>query len=156
MKNDIFYLTSEGKDKLVSELSELKENGRKELALRLKNAIAMGDLSENADYIAAKEDQGFLEGRIQEIESILSNAEVIVNQDTYQVVSLGAIVTIQEEGYPAETYQIVGIHEANPSEGKISHESPIGKALVDRQVDDIVTVHLPNGATAEFTILEIK
>lgn len=156
MNNNIYYLTEEGKENLVSELQDLKENGRKEIAQRLKSAIAMGDLSENADYIAAKEDQGFLEGRIQEIENILQNVKVIINQTTYQSVSLGAQVTIQEADYPPETYQLVGIHEANPSDGRISHESPIGKALLNHKVGDIVTVHLPNGEITEFEIKEIK
>lgn len=140
------YLTFEGKQKLEAELKELKNNGRKSLAERLKNAISMGDLSENADYHKAKEDQGFLEGRIQEIEAILYHSEVIEMQSNYDKVALGAKVTIQEEDFPPETYYLVGSQEANPREGKISHESPIGKALIGHEVGDRVTANLPNGS----------
>ena len=154
--NDIHYLTPEGKRKLEQELAELTTNGRKDLAVRLKHAISMGDLSENADYHKAKEDQGFLEGRIQEIQNTLKNAEVIESQEYYSEVSLGATITIQEEGYPPETYHLVGIKEANPREGKISHESPIGKALLGHKVGEVVKVKLPNNNTTEFKILAIE
>ncbi|KUK46221.1 MAG: Transcription elongation factor GreA [Anaerolinea thermophila] len=154
--NDIHYLTPEGKQKLEQELAELTTNGRKDLAARLKHAISMGDLSENADYHKAKEDQGFLEGRIQEIQNTLKNAEVIESQEYYSEVYLGATITIQEEGYPPETYHLVGIKEANPREGKISHESPIGKALLGHKVGEVVKVKLPNNNTTEFKILAIE
>jgi len=156
MKNNTHYLTPDGKENLEAELQDLKENGRREIAERLKNAISMGDLSENADYHKAKEDQGFLEGRIQEIESILYNAEVIETQANYHQVSLGATVTIKEPDYPAETYHLVGTKEANPGEGRISHESPIGKALIGHKVGDVVNAKLPNGELVEFTILAIE
>ena len=150
------YLTAEGKQKLETELEELKTTGRKELAERLKQAISMGDLSENADYHKAKEDQGFMEGRIQEIEAILNNAQVIEAKDGYDEVALGARVTIQEADYPPETYLLVGRNEANPREGKISHESPIGKALLGRRVDETVEAQLPNGGTIQLKILKIE
>lgn len=149
------YLTPEGKAKLEAELQELKKNGRLSIAERLKHAISMGDLSENADYHKAKEDQGFLEGRIQEIEAILYHAEVIETKSTYDTVVVGAKVSIQEEDYPPETYLLVGSQEANPREGKISHESPIGKALIGHQVGDTVTANLPNG-TIQLEILAIE
>ncbi len=149
------YLTLEGKQKLEAELQELKKSGRKSIAERLKNAISMGDLSENADYHKAKEDQSFLEGRIQEIEAILYHSEVIENKSNYDKVAVGAKITIQEEGYPPETYHLVGSQEANPREGKISHESPIGKALIGHQVGDSVTAVLPNG-TIKLEILAIE
>ena len=154
--NDVHYLTPEGKQKLEKELSILKTKERDELAARLKHAISMGDLSENADYHKAKEDQGFLEGRIQEIEAILKNSEVIQEQSSYEEVALGAKVTIQEEGYQPETYHLVGRKEANPRNGKISHESPIGKALLSHKVGDVVKVHLPNNNSTEFEILDIE
>jgi len=154
--NDVHYLTPEGKQKLEKELSILKTKERDELAARLKHAISMGDLSENADYHKAKEDQGFLEGRIQEIEAILKNSEVIQEQSSYEEVALGAKVTIQEEGYQPETYHLVGRKEANPRNGKISHESPIGKALLGHKVGDVVKVHLPNNNSTEFEILDIE
>jgi transcription elongation factor GreA len=150
------YLTPEGKEKLEKELHELKNKGRKELAERLKSAIAMGDLSENADYHKAKEDQGFLEGRIQEIESILYDVEVIDSQTSYNEVSVGAQITIKEGDYAPETYHLVGRKEADPRAGKISNESPIGKALLGHKVGDVVKAELPNGNTIELEILDIE
>lgn len=154
--NNETYLTPEGKAKLEAELAELTTTGRKELSERLKSAISMGDLSENADYHKAKEDQGFLEGRIQEIEAILKTAKVIQEKAKYDDVGLGARVTIQEAGYPEETYHLVGRNEANPREGKISHESPIGKALLGHRVGETVEALLPNGGTIQLEILKIE
>lgn len=154
--NDLHYLTPEGKEKLEKELQQLKTEGREDLAKRLKSAISMGDLSENADYHKAKEDQGFLEGRVQEIEHILHNHEVIDTNAQFDKVSLGAKVTIQEDDYPPETYYLVGRKEANPREGKISHESPIGKALLGHQVGDEVKVAIPNNETISLKILAIE
>ena len=154
--NDLHYLTPEGKQKLEEELHHLKTEGREDLAKRLKHAISMGDLSENADYHKAKEDQGFLEGRVQEIEHILHNHEVIDTNAQFDQASIGATVTIQETGYSPETYYLVGRKEANPREGKISHESPIGKALLGHQVGDEVEVILPNNETIRLKILDIK
>ncbi len=154
--NDIHYLTPEGKDKLVKELHDLTTKGRIDLSERLKHAISMGDLSENADYHKAKEDQGFLEGRIQEIESILRNSEVIVAQDNYSEVSIGAKITIKETNCEPETYHLVGSKETNPRDGKISHESPIGKALLGHKVGDLVEVDLPDGGKIQFEILTIS
>lgn len=154
--NDIHYLTPEGKERLAEELLELTTKGRNELSERLKHAISMGDLSENADYHKAKEDQGFLEGRIQEIESILRNSEVIVTKENYSEVALGATVTIRESGYEPETYYLVGSKEANPREGKLSHESPIGKALIGHKAGDLVDVILPGGDKIQFEILTIS
>lgn len=150
------YITPVGKEKLEKELYELKTNSRKDLAERLKQAISMGDLSENADYHKAKEDQGFLEGRIQEIESILYNSEVIESRSNYNEVIVGAQVTIKEDDYSPETYHLVGSNEASPREGKISHESPIGKALLGHKVGDVVKATLPNGSTIEIEILAIE
>ncbi len=154
--SDVTYLTPEGKEKLETELEELKTTGRKELAEQLKQAISMGDLSENADYHKAKEDQGFMEGRIQEIEAILRNAKVIETRSSYNEVQIGAHVTIKEEDYPPETYHLVGSKEASPREGKISHESPIGKALLGHKVGDIVEATLPNGGRIKLEILKIE
>lgn len=156
MKNSVHYLTPEGKENLEKELKALKENGRKDIAKRLKHAISMGDLSENADYHKAKEDQGFLEGRIQEIEAILNHAEVVEAQANYDQVAVGARVTVQEADYPPETYHLVGSQEANPSDGKISNESPIGKALLGHKVGDRVKAALPDGEFIELEILSIE
>lgn len=153
--NDMHYLTPEGKDKLEKELEQLKTEGRNDLAKRLKHAISMGDLSENADYHKAKEDQGFLEGRIQEIESILHNAEVIETPTNNDRVTIGSSVTVQEADYPPETYLLLGTKETDPRNGKISHESPFGKALLGHKVGDLVHVNLPNGEKMELKIISI-
>ena len=139
------YLTSEGAAQLRIELEELTGSKREELAARLRAAIQMGDLSENADYIKAKEDQGFLEGRIQELEYILGNAVIIEGKANNDVVMIGSHVTIQEEDFPEETYHLVGATEAAPANGKISHESPIGQALIEHKVGETVEAETPGG-----------
>ncbi len=148
------YLTAEGEAKLKTELAELKGPRREELAARLRSAIQMGDLSENADYHKAKEDQGFLEGRIQEIEAILRSA-VIIEKNQSDVVSVGAHVTIQEEGFDPETFFVVGAKEADPRNGKISNESPIGSALMNHKVGEVVTADTPGGKL-KLKILKIE
>jgi transcription elongation factor GreA len=149
------YLTAEGEQKLKAELEELKGPRREELSKRLRSAIQMGDLSENADYHKAKEDQGFLEGRIQEIEAILRNAVIIEKTQNKGVVSIGAHVTIQEAGFDPETYHLVGPTEADPRKGKISNESPIGLALIDKKVGDTAEAETPGGKI-KFKILKIE
>lgn len=141
------YLTAEGAQKLRSELEELKSSGRQDIAKRLRAAIQMGDLSENADYQKAKEDQGFLEGRIQELEYLLNKAIIIDNNRNGKMdkVDVGATVTIQEEDFPPETYYLVGAKEADPRNGKISNESPIGKALIGCKVGEVAVAETPNG-----------
>ncbi len=140
------YLTKEGKEKLLFELKELEGPRRDDIAARLKSAIEMGDLSENADYHKAKEDQGFLEGKILEIKYTLNFAIIVEeNVNRQDTVNVGCKVTIQEEDFPPETYYLVGSKEADPTENKISHISPIGKALLDKQVGEIVQFKTPNG-----------
>ncbi|MBL8062102.1 MAG: transcription elongation factor GreA [Anaerolineales bacterium] len=148
------YLTREGEAKLIAELEELKGPRREELAQRLRSAIQMGDLSENADYHKAKEDQGFLEGRIQEIEAILRNSAIIEKTNTDSV-SIGSHVTIQEEDYDPETYHIVGPTEADPRNGRISHESPIGVALMNKKVGEIAEAATPSGKI-KFKIVKVE
>ena len=148
------YLTPEGEAKLRAELAELTGHKREELAQRLRSAIQMGDLSENADYHKAKEDQACLEGRIQEIEAVLRTA-IIVEKTHSDTVTVGSSVTIQEENYPPETYHMVGAKEADPRNGKISNESPIGKALMDHKVGDVVETETPDGKIT-FKILKIE
>ena len=156
MTEESTYLTPEGAKRLKEELERLKGPERLALAERLRSAIQMGDLSENADYIKAKEDQGFLEGRIQELEHVLRNAVIIEEDDApKEVVTVGARVTIQEEGYPPETYHLVGAKEADPRNGKISNVSPIGAALLDHRVGDVVQAVTPSG-TLKFKILKIE
>ena len=150
------YLTADGAARLREELEYLKGPARAQLSERLRQAIQQGDLSENADYIQAKEEQGFLEGRIQELERVLSNVIIIDDKATSrEIIEVGAHVTIQEEDFPPETYYLVGPKEANPRQGRISHESPIGRALLGRHVGDVVTVDTPGGSL-NLKILKIE
>jgi len=155
MQDDIF-LTADGIEVLRNELNHLKTNVRKELAVRLRAAIQMGDLSENADYISTKEEQGFVEGRIQELEQTLKRAKVIDNSKSDpEVIQIGSVIIVREEGFEEEEFSIVGSKEANPQSGKISYESPIGKTLLGHRVGDIVRVPTPGGFT-NFMIKKIK
>ena len=150
------YLTKEGKEKLQVELEELEGPQRTEIAARLKSAIEMGDLSENADYHKAKEDQGFLEGKILEIQYTLDFAIIVEeNSKGQDIVRVGCNVTVQEEDFPPETYYLVGSNEADPTENKISHVSPIGKALLDKEVGEIVEIKTPGGEYS-LKILDIQ
>lgn len=154
--NEVHYLTAEGAERLRNELEYLKGPAREQLAQRLRAAIQMGDLSENADYIAAKEEQAFLEGRIQELSSILSNVQIIDEiKQVRGVVDIGSHVTIQEDDFDPEVYQIVGPKEADPANNRISHESPIGKALLGHKIGDTVGAETPNG-TIRFKILNVE
>ncbi len=149
-------LTAEGIEKLRQELDYLVNVRRPELARVLRRAIQQGDLSENADYIAAKEEQAFLEGRIQQIEMMLRNAVLIENNGPTGVVDLGSRVIILEEGRDTpEVFQIVGPAEADPLSGKVSHESPLGQALLGCRAGDMVTVDAPAGPIT-FRILEVS
>jgi transcription elongation factor GreA len=155
-KEQSVYLTAEGAVKLKAELEELKGPRREALARRLRDAIQMGDLSENADYHKAKEDQGFLEGRIQELEFTLRNATIVESTSTPKdLVAVGVRVTVQEEGFEIEIFQMVGAQEADPRTGKISHESPIGSALMDHRAGDIVEAETPGGII-KLKILKIE
>jgi transcription elongation factor GreA len=149
------YLTPEGEEKLKAELEELKGPRREELSARLRSAIQMGDLSENADYHKAKEDQGFLEGRIQEIDAILRNSVIIEKTKSTGVVTIGSQVTLQEEGFDPESYHLVGPTEADPRQGRISYESPIGHALMDKKVGDVAEAETPGGRI-KFKIIKIE
>jgi len=153
---DEHYLTAEGFAELKEELERLKGPERIDLAKRLRDAIQMGDLSENADYHKAKEDQAFLEGRIQELEYILGRAVIIdTTNKPRDSVQVGATVTIQEEDYPPEIYQLVGAKEADPGNGRISNESPIGRVLIGSREGDVVTAATPNGSI-RFKIIKIE
>lgn len=154
MNQQVHYLTSEGEAKLRAELAELTGPRREELAKRLRSAIQMGDLSENADYHKAKEDQAFLEGRIQELEAILRLATIIEKKQS-DVVMVGSQVTVQEEDLDPETFYMVGAKEADPRNGKISNESPFGRALLDHKVGDVVEAETPGGKI-KLKILKIE
>ena len=153
---DQIYLTVEGADKLRQELSQLKGVGRDEISRRLRDAIQMGDLSENADYSKAKEDQAFLEGRIQDLERVLHDSIIVENHSgAREIVEVGAKITVQEEDFPPDTYLLVGAKEADPRNGKISHESPIGKVLMGKREGDFVTAITPGGQV-RLKILKIE
>ena len=152
------FLTPEGEAKARAELDELIRVKRPEIARRLRDAIKMGDLSENADYTSAKEDQAFLEGKIQELEALLRSAIIISveGNGAADVVDMGRTVTVREKGsVTEETYMLVGAKEASPREGKISHESPLGKALRGKRVNETAMVETPAGKT-EFKIVKIE
>jgi len=150
------YLTEEGEKRLQEELEILRGPKREELAQRLRSAIQMGDLSENADYKKAKEDQGFLEGRIQELEYILRNVKIIEeNKNGHNIVEVGATVTVQEEDFPEEIYFMVGSQEADPINGRISNESPIGQALLGKKTGEVVSIQTPSGSL-QLKIIKIE
>ena len=150
----ISYLTREGFEKLQVELDDLRNNRRKEIAVRLQEAMEDGELIENAEYEDAKNEQAFVEGRIKDLELLLATARIIDEGENEQgLIQVGTTVTIQEEGYDPETYMIVGPAEADPILGRISNESPIGRALINRKIGETVKVEAPGGA---FTVLIIK
>lgn len=162
-----YPMTLEGKAKLEEELEYLIKVRRPDVIDRIKTARSFGDLSENSEYDSAKEEQGFVEGRISTIESMLRNALIIsegtddaTDDTTELLVSLGRTVTfdVLEDGEPEgepESYKIVGSAEADPSEGRISNDSPMAKALMGHKVSDKVKITTPGG-DMEVVILEIK
>jgi len=148
------YFSEEGLEKLKNELEELKTAKRHEIAARLEHAKSLGDLSENAEYQEAKEEQSLLESRIVEIEEILRNA-VIIKKDAYSsLVQVGSTVRVTSE-HGEENFTIVGSEEADPQSGMISNESPLGKAFLGRKIGDTVEVKTPGG-TVHYSILAIK
>lgn len=150
------FLTKEGYQKLQDELDYLRTAKRQEVANRLHEAMEGGELIENAEYEAAKNEQAFVEGRIQELDLLLATAKIIEENGKKKgdVVLLGSKATIKEGNFEAETFTIVGAAEANPREGKISNESPIGKAILNRKVGDTVKVETPGG-TYNVKILKV-
>jgi transcription elongation factor GreA len=139
------FLTREGYQKLQEELDFLRSTKRQEIANRLHEAMEGGELIENAEYEAAKNEQAFVEGRIKELEILLATARVIGDTDRADAIQVGSKVTIQEEDNNPEMYTIVGAAEANPRLGRISNESPLGKALLNRKVGENVQVDAPAG-----------
>jgi transcription elongation factor GreA len=146
-------LTPDGHHKLQNELEYLRIEKRREVAARLHEAMEGGELIEDAEYEAAKNEQSFVEGRIQELETLLANARVIDVNNTHDVAQLGARITIQEDGNEPEEYIIVSSAEANPREGKISIDSPIGRALIDKGPGEKALVDAPGGS---FTVHLLK
>jgi len=157
MEQNTVYLTRDGVKKLRQELEHHIQVKRPALAERLHHAIQQGDLTENADYQTAKEEQGFMEGRIRELEGMLLDAVIIeTNRGPKDRVELGSRVTVlaEDEDEP-ETYIIVGAVESDPTNGRISNESPIGRALMSRKVGERVTVKAPSGQIVfEITAIE--
>jgi len=153
----VFELTKEGVEKLRAELEELKDVKRPEVVRQLQEARAQGDLSENADYDAAREAQAHTEGRIKEIENILDNYKIIRVTSNDDKVNIGKTIKIKFiERKKEATYKLVGTIEANPAQNLISIESPVGKAVLGTSVGDTVSVRLENGNTFHVEVLEIS
>ncbi len=150
----VINLTQEGYDHLVAELQALKTVKRPEVIERIKRAKEFGDLSENAEYQTAKEDQAFIEGRIQEIESMVKRAKVVEKTHATDVVSLGSTVIVDIDGDKVE-YEVVGPTESDMANNKISSDSPVAKSLLGHKKGDVVTVAAPGG-DVEYKILQIK
>ena len=152
------FLTKEGYQKLADELEYLRTTKRLEVANRLHEAMEGGELIENAEYEAAKNEQAFVEGRIQELEMTLASARIIDEKGKKargDLVQVGSLVTIKEGGNASEKYSIVGVAEANPREGKISNESPIGKAILNHHAGETVNVEAPAG-TFKVKIIKVE
>ncbi|NCO62216.1 transcription elongation factor GreA [Candidatus Kaiserbacteria bacterium] len=139
-----YYLTKEGLEETEKELEELKDVKRPEIAKRLQDSASFGDLSENVEYQEAKVAQAFIEGRILELEKILRNAVIIKEGLKSETVQVGSKIKVACEG-KTKTFLIVGAPESAPEEGKISHESPLGRAFLGKKTGDIVTVDAPKG-----------
>lgn len=151
-------LTYEGLKALEDELQDLKVNKRREVAAKIKEAREQGDLSENAEYDAAKDEQRDIELRIEEIDKILKNAEVVVEEDVdVNVINVGSQVKLLDMEFEEEMeYKIVGSTEVDCLNGKISNESPVGMALIGAKVGDVVEVEVPSGDMVQYKILEIQ
>lgn len=155
MSTEQTFLTRDGLKKLEEELEYLRTVRRAQVAERLHNAQEDGELIENAEYEDAKNEQAFVEGRILQLETMLSNAVLIEEHGSNDVVGLGSRVTVKEGGNNTEEYMLVGAAEANPKEGRISNESPLGRALLGRRVGDEVKVQAPAGPIT-FRVVKIR
>jgi transcription elongation factor GreA len=155
MSNQDVYLTAEGLKKLEEELEHLRTVRRKEVAERLHEAMEGGDLIDNAEYEAAKNEQAFIEGRILEVEHMLAQARIIEPGESTGIVDIGNTVVVKQDGEKRETFTIVGAAEADPKSGLISNESPLGQALLGHQVGDEIEVDAPAGALS-FRIVKIE
>jgi transcription elongation factor GreA len=149
------YLTREGFERLQQELEYLRTEKRTEVADRLREALEDGELIENAELEAAKNEQSFVEGRIKELEMLLSNAKIIEEHQNTGIIQVGSKVKVHEEGYEPEEYVIVGAAEADPRLGRISNESPLGQALLNQKAGDKVIVEAPGGEF-EIEILSVS
>jgi len=149
------YLTAAGKQKLEEELEYLRTVRRPEIAKRIHDAKEDGDIMENAGYDEAKNEQAFVEGRIKTLEALLRRVEIIAESGQGDTVCLGSKVTVVETGGQPETFHIVGPAESDPSQGRISDESPLGRALIGHRAGDQVVVQTPEGPI-EFKILGVS
>ena len=147
-------LTQKGYDDLKIEHQDLLKTKKPKSIDRLSKARSMGDLAENSEYAAAKEELAFVDGRIREIEGILNNVEIIANNNTGDQIQIGSSVTVEVNG-KNELFQIVGEFEADPMNKKLSQNSPIGQALINKKVGDLVEVNIPAGKV-QYKIIEIK
>jgi transcription elongation factor GreA len=149
------FLTPEGYQRLEQELDHLRTVRRQEVARRLHEALEEGDILENAELEAARNEQAFVEGRILTLDNILRNAIIIEEEGPRETVGLGSYVTIVEGTAPPETYYIVGSAEADPTKGLISNESPLGQALMGRKIGERANVNAPDGVLV-FEIVDIQ
>ncbi|MFA6017294.1 MAG: transcription elongation factor GreA [Patescibacteria group bacterium] len=147
-------LTQKGFDDLKIEYQDLVKNKKPKAIDRLGKARSMGDLSENSEYTAAKEELAFVDGRVREIEEILNNTEVIENNNTLDQVQVGSLVTVEMNG-GKDQFQIVGEFEADPMNKKLSQNSPIGQALINKKVGDLIEINIPAGKV-QYKIIDIK
>lgn len=148
------YLTKEGFEKLQEEYKELTDHRRQSVASKIKEARELGDISENSEYDAAREEQGFVEGRITELRKLLNNAIIVEDEDSQAgVVAVGSHIKVHLDG-EEQRFQLVGAEEADPLSNKISHESPLGQALLGRRVGEKVEVAAPVGKLI-YTIIEV-
>lgn len=154
MNDQKTYLTKAGLDKLQAELEDLKSTKRPQVLAKIKEAVSYGDLSENSEYEDAKNEQGFVEGRIAELEHILTTSEVVKGGSGNGTVALGSQVTVKQND-SQQTFTIVGPAEADPGSGMVSNESPIGRALLGTKQGDSVDVQTPKGSAA-YQILKVS
>lgn len=151
MSNNI--LTKQGLEKLKEELKDLKENGRKKVTERIKVARDFGDLKENSEYHEAKQEQGFMEGRILEIEYLIKTSKIVDSRGVSDIISIGSSIVVNKDGQDMN-FTIVGSTEADPSSGKISIDSPLGQAFINKKVGETCMVVLPSGEV-EYKIIKI-
>jgi len=155
MSEKSIFLTHEGYQKLEQELDHLRKVRRREVAQRLHRALPEGDILENAELEDARNEQAFVEGRILTLENMLGRAVIIEDKGPREAVGLGSHVTVTEEDGEPEMYHVVGSTEADPAQGLISNESPLGRALMGRKVGEVVEVNAPDGVLI-FNVMEIQ
>ena len=158
MDNNEILLTQEGLEELKNEIDDLKVNKRKEVAEKIKEALAFGDISENSEYDEAKNEQADIERRIAKLENMIKNARIIQdNDDDSGIINVGSRVKVEDLEFNEEMeYKIVGSAEADPFKGKISNVSPLGKNLIGKKLGETVTVPTPDGGTVEYKIININ